>query len=148
MLGNDIVDLVLAKTQSNWQRKGYLSKIFTSEEESLILSSKNPDTMVWLLWSMKEAAYKINNRQTGIRNFAPKDLKCDLLHATVNINNQIYHTKSSINTAYIHTVSAINLERLENIRTSIYQVPDFPGHYKESNPASTSHHGRYLALVY
>jgi len=66
MLGNDIVDLDLAKTQSNWRRKNYLDKIFTTEEQLLISSAKRPDEMVWLLWSMKESAYKIYNRKSGI----------------------------------------------------------------------------------
>ena len=32
MIGNDVVDLQLAKTQSNWQRKGFLEKQFTEFE--------------------------------------------------------------------------------------------------------------------
>ena len=31
-IGNDIIDLKLAKTQSNWQRKGFLEKQFTQKE--------------------------------------------------------------------------------------------------------------------
>ena len=34
MIGNDIVDLDLARTQSNWQRKGFLDKIFTKKEKN------------------------------------------------------------------------------------------------------------------
>ena len=34
--GNDIVDLSLAKTESNWKRKGFLEKIFT--ENSLLIN--------------------------------------------------------------------------------------------------------------
>ena len=33
MIGNDIVDLNLAKTQSNWQRKGFLERQFTKKEQ-------------------------------------------------------------------------------------------------------------------
>lgn len=148
MIGNDIVDLILAKTQSNWQRVGFLQKIFTLEEQHLILSSKNPDVMVWLLWSMKEAAYKINNRQTGIRNFAPTSLKCNLDQTTVLIGSQLYYTRSSINSNYIHTVSATSLGQLDKIKTFIYQSPQHPINYKNTNPESISHHGRYLALIF
>ena len=38
MIGNDIVDLKLAKNQSNWQRKGFLEKQFTEEEQKTILT--------------------------------------------------------------------------------------------------------------
>ena len=76
MIGNDIVDLNLAKTQSNWKRKGYLDKIFTENEQNLIFESENPTAKVWNLWSRKEAAYKIYNRSTNIRVFNPKKFDC------------------------------------------------------------------------
>jgi phosphopantetheinyl transferase (holo-ACP synthase) len=59
VIGNDIVDLALARKESNWKRPGYLNKIFTTKEQLLISSAENPNTMVWNLWSRKEAAYKI-----------------------------------------------------------------------------------------
>ena len=39
-IGNDIVDLNLAKTESNWQRKGFLEKQFTQKEQEEILTQK------------------------------------------------------------------------------------------------------------
>ena len=43
MIGNDIVDLALAKKQSNWRRKGYFEKIFTQQEQHLINNTQNPN---------------------------------------------------------------------------------------------------------
>ena len=37
MIGNDIIDLDVAKTESNWKRKGFLDKIFTANEQFQIL---------------------------------------------------------------------------------------------------------------
>lgn len=62
-VGNDIVDLNLAKTQSNWQRNGFLEKQFTQKEQQEIYNSKNPFLQVWQFWSMKEAAYKCYTQQ-------------------------------------------------------------------------------------
>jgi phosphopantetheinyl transferase (holo-ACP synthase) len=62
MIGNDIVDLSLAPKESNWKRKGFLDKIFTKNEQLRIIKSDNPENMVWNLWTRKEAAYKIFNR--------------------------------------------------------------------------------------
>ena len=76
MIGNDIVDLALAKKESNWQRNRFLDKIFTKNEQQIILNDANPEIMVWNLWSRKEAAYKIYNRETGIRGFFPLQLEC------------------------------------------------------------------------
>jgi len=154
MLGNDIVDLDLAKIQSNWRRKNYLDKIFTAEEQLLISSAKRPDEMVWLLWSMKESAYKIYNRKTGIRNFAPKSLTCtiypnnDQIKGEVSINNDTYFTISNIQSKYIHTIAAPANNKLEEIKVVIYELPDHPYDYKSTKPCCVSHHGLYLALVY
>lgn len=71
MIGNDLVDLQLASKESNWQRKGYLQKVCTPEEQELILTSANPYRVFWTLWSMKESVYKIINSTTGIRNYSP-----------------------------------------------------------------------------
>lgn len=154
MLGNDIVDLDLAKTQSNWRRKNYLDKIFTIEEQLIISSAKNPNEIVWLLWSMKESAYKIHNRKTGIRNFAPKSLQCVIhpnanqLYGTVNIDENTYFTKSNIKTTYLHTIAAADYDQLEEIKIAIYEAPDHLFDHKSTKPGCVSHHGRYLALVY
>ncbi|WP_316845674.1 4'-phosphopantetheinyl transferase superfamily protein [Pedobacter psychrodurus] len=154
MLGNDIVDLVLAKTQSNWRRKNYLDKIFTAEEQLLISSSEKPDEMVWLLWSMKESAYKIYNRKTGIRSFAPKSLECTILSNTsltygeVNIEDDTYFTKSDIQAEYLHTIASPVWRELEKIKINIYELPNHLFDYKKTKPGCVSHHGQYLALVY
>ncbi|TCD10197.1 4-phosphopantetheinyl transferase family protein [Pedobacter frigidisoli] len=154
MVGNDIVDLQLAKVQSNWQRKGYLEKVFNENERLLISSAENPDVIVWLLWSMKEAAYKIHNRVNGIREYAPKKLNCfivpkvDLTRGRVNIDGAVYFTKSSINSAYLHTISSSIQHQIDAIKISIYEFPNHPSKYKDKNPGCISHHGKYLALAY
>ena len=66
MIGNDIVDLKLASIQSNWQRKGFLNKVFTKKEQTLILNASNSFEMVWLLWSIKESAYKVYIQQLSL----------------------------------------------------------------------------------
>ena len=78
MIGNDVIDLSLAKTESNWQRKGFLKKLFSNDEQQLILEASNSFEMVWRLWSMKEAAYKIFTQQHNMRFFAPKKFECKL----------------------------------------------------------------------
>ena len=59
MIGTDIIDIVEAKKTSNWERPRFLEKLFTSNEQQLIHNSENKFVMVWRLWSMKEAAYKL-----------------------------------------------------------------------------------------
>jgi len=114
VIGNDIVDLNLAKTQSNWQRKGFLNKIFTKKEQEFIKNANDSFKMVWLLWSMKESAYKIYNRQLGKRFFAPKKFECNINSSqnTVNIEGIVYYTKSTISNDSIHTIAQLNPNKL------------------------------------
>jgi len=153
MIGNDIVDLLQADKDSNWKRKGYLDKIFTNEEQFLISSDMHPSLMVWLLWSMKEAAYKINSRATKLRTFAPIKLRCNNLiirkgKATGNVlyEGEVYFTSSVFNDDYVHTIAAAAEKDL--ILTDIKITQHTGNNYRNSNPASVSHHGRYLALAY
>jgi len=151
MIGNDLVDLEQAAIESNWKRKGYLAKIFTPSEQLMIDSS----VMVWLLWSMKEAAYKIYSRQTGIRNYAPTSLNCseinyDEFHITgiVKIEERFFFTQSLFKDSYVYTTAALSIEALSTIKTVIYQFPHHQFDYKITLPKCVSHHGKYLALAY
>ena len=111
MIGNDVVDLQLAKTQSNWQRKGFLEKQFTEEEQQTILNSKNPFLQVWLFWSMKEAAYKCYVQEHQKRFFAPKKFKCKILskkEGIVQVNSFIYNIKIILSDFYIHSLAVKN----------------------------------------
>jgi phosphopantetheinyl transferase (holo-ACP synthase) len=108
MIGNDIVDLKIAAKESNWKRSRYLNKVFSIAEQGLILNSENQSQMLWLLWSMKEAAYKIYIQQSGIRIFNPIKLTCELVskgEGIVHYNQNHYVTKSEINDTTISTVA-------------------------------------------
>ena len=106
MIGNDIIDLSLAKTQSNWQRKGFLHKQFSSQEQALIYNSEHPLMSVWRLWSMKEATYKAVVQQQNRRFFAPKKFDCTLNSATegvVHFKGQAVTCTTTITGAYIYS---------------------------------------------
>jgi phosphopantetheinyl transferase (holo-ACP synthase) len=110
LIGNDVIDLSLAKTQSNWQRKGFLKKLFSNDEQQLILEALNSFEMVWRLWSMKEAAYKIFTQQHSVRFFAPKKFECKLTQGSKGVvcyQGQQFYTSSIINQQYIFTKAAV-----------------------------------------
>ena len=114
MIGNDVIDLSLAKKESNWQRKGFLKKLFSNDEQQLILEALNSFEMVWRLWSMKEAAYKIFTQQHSVRFFAPKKFECKLmlgLKGVVCYKNQKFYTTSIVNQQYIFTKAGLTKEK-------------------------------------
>lgn len=104
MIGNDIVDLNLARHQSNWERYGYLQKLFTEDEQKFIINSNNQELNVWLFWSMKEAVYKAVQRKYKLERFYnPKQFVCSQVQLTsgkakgeVFFQNEIFKTTSEL----------------------------------------------------
>ena len=112
MIGNDVVDIALASKQSNWKRPGFLKKIFTIPEQSCIFNSDNPDVLAWLIWSMKESAYKIVVQQNHIRFFAPLRFECLIRNCVNNhysgyvfFENFIFETSSEYFNMVIFTLA-------------------------------------------
>lgn len=174
MIGNDIVDLHASRQESNWQRKGWLQKLFAPEEQAIIQQSGDQESMVWLLWTMKEAAYKIFNRHQPEPFYAPDAFCCTLTDASPNTatgmvtyKQFVYDTKSTFEEHYIHTVAiaantrpSIHISITDNngslaipanlkLHKNEHSIP-YLQHTINSNTfdASLSHHGSYLALAY
>lgn len=163
MIGNDIVDLTLARKESHWKREGFLDKIFTKREQLLILNAQHPEHMVWNLWSSKEAAYKIYNRQTGIRGFIPLQLECydlkiinGIILGKVVCNNIIYYTKTEMLEEYIHTIAVTRMEDFDAVQhfentSTIQKTNGIPNWFDTEKsvlkPVSISHHGRFTRMI-
>ncbi|NNC69639.1 MAG: 4-phosphopantetheinyl transferase family protein [Flavobacteriaceae bacterium] len=124
MIGNDIVDLQVASKQNNWQRPGFINKLFSKVEYDYIFNAEDPSQMVWLLWSMKESAYKAYLQKCPKRFFNPKKLECSLisnLKGTVRIHNYEFQTKTEVTDNYIHTVATHNDEG--STLTKCFEIP-------------------------
>lgn len=163
MIGNDVIDLLQSRRESNWQRKGFLQKLFTAGEQLLIAQHLNPEIMVWLLWSMKEAAYKIYNRQTRIRAYIPLQLECSLdsqnnscVFGKVNCYGTVYYTKTILREDFLHTIAVTDPDNLEivieidrnNIGKDHYGIPFLAAARSPvRQDVSISHHGRFEKVV-
>lgn len=155
MIGNDIVDLEVARCQSNWQRKGFLDKIFTINEQRLILDAENPELLVWNLWTRKEAAYKIFNRSTQIRAFIPLLLECNVINefeGTISINHQTYFSQTEITESSVYTVAVSERLFFSKIQVLFSEHPILKEDgipflmdsiSNKKNPVSITHHGRF-----
>lgn len=154
MIGNDVVDLALAKAESNWQRKGYLNKIFTTKEQNLIYSAQNPTLMIWILWSRKEAVYKIIRQQNGSRGFYPLRIEnTNFKNGIIVFEQQLFYTKTTIDENFIHSIALQNqaFSRVVELSTttSLYKKNEIPYLIQENRVVnlSKSHHGRYEKVV-
>ncbi len=121
MIGNDIVDLKYSA--SNWNRPRFLDKVFTKDEQALIFSSENEHETLWLLWSMKEAAYKIYVQQFNERFFNPKRLVCELRsnnEGVVIVDKNTYFTKSILTEDYVYTIARLQAFKIKE--SAIFKV--------------------------
>jgi phosphopantetheinyl transferase (holo-ACP synthase) len=155
MIGNDIVDLRFAKVQSNWMRPRFVEKICTDTEFTFIHQSINPELEIWKLWSRKEAAYKIYNRETGIRGYFPWKISCSLQENSnerdndfVTIYSEKYYTKTIVNAEYIYTIAAKSLLLFNQIidlsaNQKIIKINDLPFVKDTLQPVSITNHGRF-----
>ena len=163
MIGNDVIDLALARKESNWKRHGFLNKIFTPKEQVLIANAQNPEIMVWSLWSRKEAAYKIYNRQAQIRAYIPIQLECfdleqkdGIVFGKVVCYDTVYFTKTYITSDYIETIAVVQKDDFKKIqylnsKIAIRKRNGIPNYYDSENnilkPLSKSHHGRFEKCI-
>jgi phosphopantetheinyl transferase (holo-ACP synthase) len=157
MIGNDVVDLHLAKTQSNWRRPNYLQKICTSFEIAAIQSAANPDNLVWEIWSRKEAVYKILLQKGIQEGYYPKKIECLNFEeiGLVLYKNFKFYTKTIASNNQIHSIAveSINdfkLIKKPNSNSKIYKYNDIP--YLINNgvkyPYTKSHHGNFEIDLY
>ncbi len=157
MIGNDIVDLALARKESNWNRKGFLDKIFTLQEQLLINSSKNKEIMIWTLWSRKEAAYKIYNRLTGIRKYNPIQFECLNLGIDIVVyENQLFYTRTQMELEYVYSEAVIKQNDFDKVKSikrpfTINKRNGCPSYLDcdcmLEKPLSITHHGRYEKII-
>ncbi|HEX8562076.1 MAG TPA: 4'-phosphopantetheinyl transferase superfamily protein [Flavobacterium sp.] len=157
MIGNDVVDIALARKDSNWERPGFLPKIYTLHEQQLITTAANPELAVWNLWSKKEAAYKVLARQKNIRRFIPLQLECQTLddYGEVRCSDTIFYTQTEATEDFIHSTAvaiAADITRVIEIpaTTEILKVGSLPfikDVLDRLKPVSVSHHGRFHRIV-
>jgi phosphopantetheinyl transferase (holo-ACP synthase) len=158
MIGNDVVDLQLSRIESNWQRKGFLNKIFTKNEQILIQNSENQEITIWNLWSRKEAAYKIWNRETGIRKYNPTQFECldlDSEIGKVAFESKLYFSKTEMTNEFIYTIAVSEKEDFLKIITLDNSIeiqkkngiPFFIFENQVIKYISKTHHGQFEIVI-
>jgi phosphopantetheinyl transferase (holo-ACP synthase) len=116
MVGNDIVDLNEAQKASNWQRQRFLTKLFSETEQVYIKTSKNPFLMVWRLWSMKEASYKLFTQLKPGRFYNPKGFECSIEGNKGVVEHEDFkcYVESKSTSNYVISEARLNTHRLNS----------------------------------
>jgi hypothetical protein len=59
LIGNDVVDLEAPEARGKAADGRFLGRVFTADEAARIRAAADPERMLWMLWSAKEAAFKV-----------------------------------------------------------------------------------------
>jgi phosphopantetheinyl transferase (holo-ACP synthase) len=154
MIGNDVVDLALTEQESNWQRKGFLEKIFTVDEQLRIENAADKSVLIWTMWSQKEAVYKILRQKGASRGFYPLKITC-LNAENVRYQNEDFYTKTSKVETSLQTLAVTKKTDFDKCRCLSLAAPlvyekEIPFYLKNGIQlyATKSHHGRFESIYF
>jgi phosphopantetheinyl transferase (holo-ACP synthase) len=173
MLGNDVVDLKLAKQQIRWNTKAFQQKVLHPKEMNQYNSSPLRYNDFWKIWSIKETAYKAHQRNKNHRpKFNPFDFLVEINSSTsskVILDNYEYNIISFVTDKYIYSYTASNdvysVQNFDlNLKNTFYNeglkrqylnnrvikneygIP-FLLENNKAVPISITHHGSYFAYL-
>lgn len=111
MIGNDLVYLKGWSHYSEHRKARFRAKLYTNPEREFLRRSKLQNAEA-ILWSMKEACYKLNFRHHPVTIFAPKQFECTLFqYEGVRLNGEVlmgskrFKTVSCLLENYVHTIA-------------------------------------------
>ncbi|MBI2270771.1 MAG: 4-phosphopantetheinyl transferase family protein, partial [Bacteroidetes bacterium] len=126
-IGNDIVSIKHAVENKHFLTQRYLNKLFTPKEQRYICSSNMLAYAAWLIWTAKESAYKIYNKQSGKRMYYPKKFE-----VTVSDNQLVPYIRSlkTNNTKEMQALTSSGVLLSGRVRTPLKNVfvSFFPTH--------------------
>ncbi len=111
MIGNDIIDLEIARAERKFENQRFKNKVFTDSEKDQIINSRDPELCLWKFWAMKETAYKAHQRNFNLpRKLNPKAFRCVLeisnSRGKVSIDDSVYHIELDITADYLHATTS------------------------------------------
>lgn len=79
-VGNDILDLNRHSARHRHTDERFIQKILHPKEIILLQQSSNPVYFLWMLWTLKEAAYKYCKQADNSFIFSPKKIYTEQTH--------------------------------------------------------------------
>lgn len=115
MIGNDLIAIENAFSNSRLHNLRFRKKVFTTSEEKVIDAAENRELAFWILWSMKEAAYKAHQRLLNLEpKLNPFAFNCvpnqNFSEGRVVVGSDNYFTKTFISKNHIHSIATSKKE--------------------------------------
>lgn len=133
MIGNDIIDLQLARKNTRITQERYWRKVLTEVEIFHLKKQADVSLAFLLLWAAKEATYKLASKIHGTHLFSPKSIvikNCENIHkrSSTYVSSLsplgITHLKLKATSYTVEAYAASDLHLLEQ---AIFQQIKLPG---------------------
>ena len=132
LIGNDIISLKSPENQNSHNNERYLRKVF-SEREIQYMHSEVIPNLSYMLWTCKEAAYKISLKQGIMNGFSPRLFQVELVqeHAcglkliTRYLNKQ-YYTNTYICPDFVQSIASDRKDALDRVRSHMISDYEYP----------------------
>ncbi|WP_298148703.1 4'-phosphopantetheinyl transferase superfamily protein [Flavobacterium sp.] len=120
MIGNDIIDLQFALSESIVLQQRRLDKICTLAEQRYIRQAENSWQTFWLIWTRKEACYKAFQRDNYIHSICPHQIEnqfdsSGMLSESISFRGKQFFAQTAIDGSKIHSICSSSEERLKEI---------------------------------
>jgi phosphopantetheinyl transferase (holo-ACP synthase) len=108
MIGNDVVDLADPDADPGRLHPRFDGRVFHPSERALIAASAQPGRTRWILWALKESAYKAARKQEPTTVFSPLRFVVslrDAASAIVCVGGRRFRASISSRPGYVHAVA-------------------------------------------
>lgn len=132
MVGNDIVDLSYFDAPS-FQHVGYLERVCTAEEVRLLRRCSDTCKYLAVLWTAKEAAYKLVSRNSTVGHFVPRQFVSHSLNPSLFPEGEIVisiaglevKVRAKLTERWVHSVATS--PEVQAVRWAVREIrKDFP----------------------
>lgn len=117
-IGNDIVDLDLSFRSNSFNRPGFIAKILNPSEERVLSDFHCSQTLFWVFWAAKEAAFKVAAKMGKIDLFSPKKF---LVKKTDSENFSLANSHSNLEVVFYHDRILVEIQ-IDQDHTCIHAI--------------------------
>lgn len=133
MIGNDIIDLQLARKNTRITQERYWRKVLSEGE--IFHLKRQPDVSIafLLLWASKEASYKLASKIHGTHLFSPKRIVIENCENILERSSSYVKSISPLGISHLrlkhtpYTVEACAAPELHLLKQAIFQQIQLPG---------------------
>ena len=128
MIGFDLVDLQFALGSKHQNDPRFIHKIYSKEEQLNFSNSLKDPSIQWVMWSMKESAYKAIPSEIQ-EDFNPKKFHINTFIANKNFfegqvqhNEQLFHCRCEIKNNRISAIALKHKKEFENVKFDVLKI--------------------------